>query len=132
MWPTTTFTITIHTKAHNLEFGWPEEEASSPRRRRPALHVDDAATRVWTPFLGRARSSVWRGVWCTMILEHLAKLQAARIVLASGSPRRLEILNDILKLCDHCHILPLHRFSPATTAGRADSLTWQTPHVCAC
>jgi predicted house-cleaning NTP pyrophosphatase (Maf/HAM1 superfamily) len=34
-----------------------------------------------------------------MILEHLGKLQDARIVLASGSPRRLEILNDILKLC---------------------------------
>ena len=34
-----------------------------------------------------------------MILEHLGKLQEARIVLASGSPRRLEILNEILKLC---------------------------------
>lgn len=34
-----------------------------------------------------------------MILEHLEKLQQARIVLASGSPRRLEILNGILKLC---------------------------------
>ena len=34
-----------------------------------------------------------------MILEHMAALRGARIVLASGSPRRREILNDNIGLC---------------------------------
>ena len=55
------------------------------------------------PLLPAASASDLSIEWsrADMILEQLERLQAARIVLASKSPRRREILNDLLQLCVH-------------------------------